>query len=97
MSTIIGIDLGTTNSLAAYLAEDGPQVIANALGEPLTPSVVGLDRDDKLLVGRAAKELQVLEPDELMVQTQVYDQAARRRSLELTMGVRERLAAGGLD
>lgn len=63
MNTIIGIDLGTTNSLAAYLADDGPAVIPNALGEALTPSVVGLDRDDKLLVGAAAKELQVLEPD----------------------------------
>ncbi|HET6881491.1 MAG TPA: molecular chaperone HscC [Pirellulales bacterium] len=63
MSTIIGIDLGTTNSLAAYLTDDDPAVIPNALGEPLTPSVVGLDHDDKLLVGRAAKELQVIDPD----------------------------------
>jgi molecular chaperone HscC len=63
MSTIIGIDLGTTNSVAAYLAEDGPRVIPNALGEPLTPSVVGLDPDGKLLVGRAARELQVTHPE----------------------------------
>jgi molecular chaperone HscC len=63
MNPIIGIDLGTTNSLAARLTEDGPAVIPNALGEALTPSVVGLDHDDKLLVGRAAKELQVIEPD----------------------------------
>lgn len=63
MDVIIGIDLGTTNSLAAYLADDGPTVIRNALGDVLTPSVVGLDLDGNLLVGRAAKELQVLEPD----------------------------------
>jgi molecular chaperone HscC len=60
---IIGIDLGTTNSAAARLADDGPQLIPNALGEALTPSVVGLDESETLLVGRAAKEFQVLRPD----------------------------------
>jgi len=62
MSNIIGIDLGTTNSAAGYLAEDGPRLIPNALGENLTPSVIGLDSEGKLLVGRAARELQVLHP-----------------------------------
>ena len=63
MSTIIGIDLGTTNSSAGYLAEGGPCLIPNALGEVLTPSVVGIDPDGRLLVGRAAKELQVTQPE----------------------------------
>jgi molecular chaperone HscC len=63
MSSIIGIDLGTTNSAAAYMSDQGPKLIPNALGEVLTPSIVGLDPDGKLLVGRAAKELQVLHPD----------------------------------
>jgi molecular chaperone HscC len=63
MSEIIGIDLGTTNSLAAYLGDDGPQVIPNALGSSLTPSVVGVDKQHKLLVGAAAKELQVMHPE----------------------------------
>jgi len=63
MNTIIGIDLGTTNSVTAHLTQDGPMVIPNALGESLTPSVVGIDPDGKLLVGRAAKELQILHPD----------------------------------
>src|SRR5262245_24506883 len=62
MSHIIGIDLGTTNSLAAWLGDDGPQAIPNALGEILTPSVVGIDDEGHLLVGRAAKELQVVNP-----------------------------------
>lgn len=62
MSDIIGIDLGTTNSVGAYMADDGPKLIPNALGETLTPSVVGIDPDGKLLVGRAARELQVLHP-----------------------------------
>ncbi len=62
MNTIIGIDLGTTNSVAAYMADDGPRLIPNALDETLTPSVVGLDPDGKLLVGRPARELQVIHP-----------------------------------
>ncbi len=63
MSTIIGIDLGTTHSVAAYVAGDGPRLIPNVLGDVLTPSVVGLDDDGKLLVGRAAKERQVTHPE----------------------------------
>ncbi len=62
MDHIIGIDLGTTNSAAAFLASDGPRLIPNALGGTLTPSVVGIDESGKLLVGAAAKELQVVEP-----------------------------------
>lgn len=63
MSRVIGIDLGTTNSAGGYLTEGGPDLFPNALGERLTPSVVGLDLDGKLLVGRAAKELSVLHPE----------------------------------
>ena len=62
MELIIGIDLGTTNSTAACLTDDGPTLIANALGLTLTPSVVGLDDGGKLLVRAAARELQVLHP-----------------------------------
>ena len=63
MDPIIGIDLGTTNSAVAWLADDGPKLIPNALGTTLTPSVVGIDPDGNLVVGAAAKELQVLQPD----------------------------------
>jgi molecular chaperone HscC len=63
METIIGIDLGTTNSAAAYVDATGPRLIPNALGEVLTPSVVAIDLDGKVVVGRAARELQVLHPE----------------------------------
>lgn len=59
---IIGIDLGTTNSLCAYFSDDGPILIPNAHNEFLTPSVVGLAEDDSLLVGAAARELRVTQP-----------------------------------
>jgi len=63
MSTIVGIDLGTTYSAVGHMSEDGPKLIPNALGQVLTPSAVGIDLDGKLLVGQAARELQVLHPD----------------------------------
>ncbi|HEY2839790.1 MAG TPA: Hsp70 family protein [Pirellulales bacterium] len=63
MTKILGIDLGTTNSLVAHLTDDGPRVIPNALGDALTPSVVGIDPKGDLLVGRSARELQVLYPE----------------------------------
>jgi molecular chaperone HscC len=63
VTTIVGIDLGTTNSAVASMTENGPRLIPNALGEVLTPSVVGVDEDSRLLVGRAAKELQVIRPE----------------------------------
>ncbi|ALB63118.1 Chaperone protein hscC (Hsc62) [Cronobacter condimenti 1330] len=53
---IVGIDLGTTNSLAAVWEEGNPRLITNALGELLTPSVVGLDDEGRVLVGKAARE-----------------------------------------
>jgi len=52
---IIGIDLGTTNSLVAVW-RDGVELVPNALGEVLTPSVVSLDRTGEIVVGAAARE-----------------------------------------
>ncbi len=63
MEPIVGIDLGTTNSALAHLTPDGPTIIPNSLGFRLTPSVVGLDDQDTLLVGSAARELRVLHPE----------------------------------
>ena len=53
---IVGIDLGTTNSLIAYFTEDGPKIIPNRLGRNLTPSVVSVDTEGNVYVGETAKE-----------------------------------------
>jgi len=53
--TIIGIDLGTTYSLAAVMQGDKPVVLPNALGELLTPSAVSVTDDDTILVGAPAR------------------------------------------
>ncbi|MDB5307334.1 MAG: hscC [Gemmataceae bacterium] len=63
MEPIVGIDLGTTNSAVAHLTPDGPNIIPNALGGRLTPSVVGVDESGVVVVGAAARELQVVRPD----------------------------------
>ncbi|MBC2398655.1 molecular chaperone HscC [Clostridium tetanomorphum] len=59
----IGIDLGTTNSLVSYWTEDGPVIIPNSLGERLTPSVVSIDENGEVLIGKIAKERQVIHPE----------------------------------
>lgn len=59
---IIGIDLGTTNSLAAYFTNKGPEIIPNRLGHRLTPSVVSMDEDNQIYVGETAKERMALYP-----------------------------------
>ena len=53
---LIGIDLGTTNCLAAYYKEGQPKLIPNRLGEYLTPSVISVDENNQLYVGATAKE-----------------------------------------
>ena len=63
VTTIVGIDLGTTNSLCAVFEEGQPHLIANAHGEFLTPSVVGVLPQGEVIVGAAAKELRVTHPD----------------------------------
>ncbi len=60
---IIGIDLGTTNSLAAYFTPEGPKLIPNRLGEYLTPSVVAMGEDGQVFVGRTALERKMTRPD----------------------------------
>jgi molecular chaperone HscC len=53
---IVGIDLGTTNSLIAIWKDGKAQLIPNVLGDYLTPSCVSVDEDGTVLVGRAARE-----------------------------------------
>jgi molecular chaperone DnaK len=63
MSKIIGIDLGTTNSVAAILIHGEPQVIPSAEGERLTPSVVAVTPKGERIVGRAARNQAIINPE----------------------------------
>src|SRR5881398_2381836 len=63
MSKIIGIDLGTTNSVVAVMEGNEPKVIVNAEGSRITPSVVGFARNGERLVGQVAKRQAVTNPE----------------------------------
>lgn len=62
-SPLIGIDLGTTNSLIAVWEEGEAKLIPNVLDEYLTPSVVSVDDDGQILIGQAAKSRLITHPD----------------------------------
>ena len=62
MGRIVGIDLGTTNSVLGVLEAGRPVVIANAEGTRTTPSVVGYTKEEELLVGQLARRQLVLSP-----------------------------------
>lgn len=59
---IIGIDLGTTNSLVSVFRDGRTELIPNSFGEYLTPSVVGFGEDGEVFVGKIAKEMLVTKP-----------------------------------
>ena len=63
MSKVIGIDLGTTNSVVAVMEDGEPAVVVNQEGGRTTPSVVGFAKDGERLVGQVAKRQAVTNPD----------------------------------
>ncbi|MEM6445642.1 MAG: molecular chaperone DnaK [Cyanobacteria bacterium J06642_2] len=63
MGKVVGIDLGTTNSVVAVMEGGQPTVIANAEGTRTTPSVVGFSKDGERLVGQMARRQSVLNPE----------------------------------
>lgn len=67
MSKVIGIDLGTTNSVVAVMEGGEPTVIANAEGARITPSVVGFSKTGERLVGQLAKRQAVSNPDRTVI------------------------------
>ncbi|MDD3853750.1 MAG: Hsp70 family protein, partial [Syntrophomonadaceae bacterium] len=63
MGKVVGIDLGTTNSVIAVMEGKEAVVITNAEGERITPSVVGFSKTNERLVGRIAKRQAITNPD----------------------------------
>ena len=62
MGRVVGIDLGTTNSVVAVMEGGKPLVIPNSEGSRTTPSVVGFNKEGELVVGQMARRQAVLNP-----------------------------------
>jgi Fe-S protein assembly chaperone HscA len=62
-SKIVGIDLGTTNSLVAYLDLTGPKIVEDAEGRRIVPSVVSLNENGRLVAGEPARDLLLTKPE----------------------------------
>lgn len=61
---IVGIDLGTTNSLVAIYKDIKSEIIPNRFGENLTPSVVSILDSDEMIIGKSAKERLIVDPED---------------------------------
>ena len=104
MDTIVGIDLGTTNSEVAFV-RDGQPFVFEDNGDPILPSFVGLSEDGRLLVGQAAKNQWVLAPERTIksikrkmgqdVKVKLGDQEYRPQEISamILKGLRDRAAA----
>jgi molecular chaperone DnaK len=68
MSRIVGIDLGTSTSEIALLIDGKPFVIPNHLGEYITPSVVGISDDGRIIVGKEARDQLLLKPEDTVIE-----------------------------
>jgi molecular chaperone DnaK len=83
MELIIGIDLGTTNSEVAIVRDGRPVVLPDDDGDPILPSVVGLDPNGRLLVGKPARNQAALAPERTV------------RSIKRKMGQETTVSLGG--
>ena len=63
MSKVIGIDLGTTNSVVAIMEGKEPKVLTNAEGSRITPSMVAITESGERLVGQVAKRQAITNPE----------------------------------
>lgn len=78
---IIGVDLGTTNSVAAVWRNGRAELIPNRIGQTLTPSAVSLDAEGHIHVGLAARERQTVWPDDTVTAFKRYMGSTRTFSL----------------
>jgi molecular chaperone HscC len=90
---IIGIDLGTTNSAAAYWKDGAAHLVPNRLGQFLTPSAVSLDEQGKVMVGLAARERQTSHPTATATAFKRFMGTSRTLTLAGTVFTPEELSA----
>ena len=84
MSKIIGIDLGTTNSVVSVMEGGDPTVITTAEGSRLCPSVVAVNpRNGERMVGQIARRQAIINPEKLGLSIKAIIQASRAQSVSL--------------
>ena len=86
MGKIIGIDLGTTNSVVAVMQGGEPTVVPSAEGERLVPSVVAVNKNHERLVGRVARNQSVINPENTIFSVKRF-MGRRREDLEIQEAV----------
>ena len=94
---VIGIDLGTTNSVVAVMEGGDPVVIPNAEGGRTTPSVVGFTKDGERLVGQIAKRQAVTNPQNTVFSIKRFMGRRMNEAQEETKRVPYKVAAGQND
>ena len=91
MGKVVGIDLGTTNSLVAYVRDGVPHVIRDASGDGLVPSVVSLGEEGPIFVGREAQRRLLTAPSRTVYSVKRF----MGRGIDDVRGEAELLPFGG--
>ena len=89
MSKVIGIDLGTTNSVVAIMEGGEPTIIPNAEGQRLTPSVVAFSKSGERLVGQVAKRQAVVNPEQTVFSAKRF---MGRRGVDIALELGQQMA-----
>jgi len=98
MAKIIGIDLGTTNSVVSVMEGGSPKVIANQEGANTTPSIVAMTKDGQRLVGSVAKRQAITNPENTVFSSKRYIGRKYRELAKEEVGLAPyKLAAGSND
>jgi molecular chaperone DnaK len=94
MGKIIGIDLGTTNSVVAVMEGSSPKILVNSSGARLTPSVVGFTEKGERLVGQIAKHQQVTNPENTVFSVKRFMGRRHKEVGSEEMGVPYKITGG---
>ena len=98
MAKIIGIDLGTTNSVVSVMEGGSPKVIANQEGANTTPSIVAMTKDNQRLVGTVAKRQAITNPENTVFSSKRYIGRKHRELAKEEINLAPyKLAAGSND
>jgi molecular chaperone DnaK len=97
MGKVIGIDLGTTNSVVAIMEGNEPRVIANEEGTRTTPSVVGFGKDGEIMVGQVARRQAITNPENTVYSIKRFMGRRQEEAVEETRRIPYKVVRGKND